>query len=187
MATSTEPRSAVRDFDFYMGSWRIHHRRLKERLADNDDWKSSRAHRSRGRSSVGPATSTTTSSTCPPARTGGLAPFFRPQHEPVVHLVARRPHAGPPRSASRRRVRERRRDVHRRRHVQRPADPGPLHLVGHHRQYVPLGAVVLAGRWDHLGGQLDHGVHPHRLIPCDRGPFPARLTLRGGAGPAGGA
>ena len=38
MTTSTEPRSAVHDFDFYMGSWRIHHRRLKERLAGNDEW-----------------------------------------------------------------------------------------------------------------------------------------------------
>ena len=38
MPTTTEPRSAVHDFDFYMGSWRIHHRRLKERLAGNDEW-----------------------------------------------------------------------------------------------------------------------------------------------------
>jgi hypothetical protein len=38
VATTTEPRSAVHDFDFYMGSWRIHHRRLKERLAGNDEW-----------------------------------------------------------------------------------------------------------------------------------------------------
>jgi hypothetical protein len=39
VATPTiEPGSAVHDFDFYMGSWRIHHRRLKERLADSDEW-----------------------------------------------------------------------------------------------------------------------------------------------------
>jgi hypothetical protein len=36
--TTTEPRSAVHDFDFYMGSWRVHHRRLRERLAGNDEW-----------------------------------------------------------------------------------------------------------------------------------------------------
>jgi hypothetical protein len=29
---------AVHDFDFYMGSWRVHHRRLKERLAGSDEW-----------------------------------------------------------------------------------------------------------------------------------------------------
>ena len=38
MPASSEPTSAVHDFDFYMGSWRIHHRRLKERLAGNDEW-----------------------------------------------------------------------------------------------------------------------------------------------------
>jgi len=26
------------DFDFLVGSWRVHHRRLKERLAGNHDW-----------------------------------------------------------------------------------------------------------------------------------------------------
>jgi NIPSNAP len=26
------------DFDFFIGKWRVHHRRLKERLAHNDDW-----------------------------------------------------------------------------------------------------------------------------------------------------
>jgi hypothetical protein len=30
--------SGANDFDFYMGSWRVHHRRLKERLAGNDVW-----------------------------------------------------------------------------------------------------------------------------------------------------
>jgi hypothetical protein len=30
--------SGVSDFDFFIGSWRVTHRRLKERLADNDEW-----------------------------------------------------------------------------------------------------------------------------------------------------
>ncbi len=33
-----EPGPAVHDFDFYMGKWRVHYRRLKERLAGNDEW-----------------------------------------------------------------------------------------------------------------------------------------------------
>jgi hypothetical protein len=33
-----EPGPAVHDFDFYIGSWRVHHRRLVERLAGSDDW-----------------------------------------------------------------------------------------------------------------------------------------------------
>jgi microsomal epoxide hydrolase len=30
--------NGVNDFDFFVGNWRVHHRRLKERLAHNDDW-----------------------------------------------------------------------------------------------------------------------------------------------------
>jgi hypothetical protein len=35
---ASEPGSAVHDFDFYIGAWRVHHRRLMERLAGNDEW-----------------------------------------------------------------------------------------------------------------------------------------------------
>ncbi|HEY3178622.1 MAG TPA: DUF1579 domain-containing protein [Casimicrobiaceae bacterium] len=28
----------MNDFDFFIGSWRVTHRRLKERLANNDEW-----------------------------------------------------------------------------------------------------------------------------------------------------
>ena len=34
----TEAGPAVHDFDFYMGTWRVHHRRLRERLAGSDEW-----------------------------------------------------------------------------------------------------------------------------------------------------
>ena len=30
--------SGENDFDFFIGNWRVHHRRLKERLAANQDW-----------------------------------------------------------------------------------------------------------------------------------------------------
>jgi hypothetical protein len=30
--------SGVSDFDFFIGSWRVLHRRLKDRLANNDEW-----------------------------------------------------------------------------------------------------------------------------------------------------
>ena len=30
--------SGIHDFDFLAGTWRVHHRKLKERLADNQDW-----------------------------------------------------------------------------------------------------------------------------------------------------
>jgi len=37
MTTAAE-QSAPHDFDFLVGSWRVHHRRLKLRLAGNHDW-----------------------------------------------------------------------------------------------------------------------------------------------------
>jgi hypothetical protein len=35
---AADPGSAVHDFDFLMGKWRAHHRRLKERLAGSNEW-----------------------------------------------------------------------------------------------------------------------------------------------------
>lgn len=35
---TSEPSPAVHDFDFYMGTWRIHHRRLVTRLAGSEAW-----------------------------------------------------------------------------------------------------------------------------------------------------
>ena len=36
--SATDRGSVVHDFDFYMGKWRVRHRRLKERLAGSTDW-----------------------------------------------------------------------------------------------------------------------------------------------------
>src|SRR5258706_292 len=39
VAMATErTTSGLRDFDFLVGRWRVHHRRLKERLAGNHEW-----------------------------------------------------------------------------------------------------------------------------------------------------
>jgi hypothetical protein len=38
MKKAENEATGINDFDFLTGSWRVHHRRLKERLADNDDW-----------------------------------------------------------------------------------------------------------------------------------------------------
>jgi hypothetical protein len=36
--TLSSTMTGINDFDFFIGKWRVHHRRLKERLAHNDDW-----------------------------------------------------------------------------------------------------------------------------------------------------
>ncbi|MFZ6720383.1 hypothetical protein [Undibacterium sp. Ji49W] len=37
MSTSTNTTGAA-DFDFFIGNWKVKHRRLKERLAQCQDW-----------------------------------------------------------------------------------------------------------------------------------------------------
>lgn len=41
--------SGLHDFDFLVGRWRVHHRKLKERLVDNHDWVNSRVRWSASR------------------------------------------------------------------------------------------------------------------------------------------
>jgi hypothetical protein len=38
MGATARVESTARDFDFWMGSWRVHNRRLRERLAGSDEW-----------------------------------------------------------------------------------------------------------------------------------------------------
>jgi hypothetical protein len=38
MTSALETQGTARDFDFWMGSWRVHNRRLRERLAGSDEW-----------------------------------------------------------------------------------------------------------------------------------------------------
>jgi len=37
-ASATDNLAGLHDFDFLVGDWRVHHRRLKERLADSHEW-----------------------------------------------------------------------------------------------------------------------------------------------------
>jgi hypothetical protein len=38
VAASTGAGAGLHDFDFLAGTWRVHHRRLKDRLAGSDEW-----------------------------------------------------------------------------------------------------------------------------------------------------
>jgi hypothetical protein len=38
MTQATSEPSGVHDFDFFVGHWRVHHRRLKDRLSNSHEW-----------------------------------------------------------------------------------------------------------------------------------------------------
>jgi hypothetical protein len=38
MSTAAHVEKGARDFDFWMGSWHVHNRRLRKRLAGSDEW-----------------------------------------------------------------------------------------------------------------------------------------------------
>ena len=38
LKSATSSMKGPNDFDFFIGKWRVHHRRLKERLAHSNDW-----------------------------------------------------------------------------------------------------------------------------------------------------
>ncbi len=38
MTSALETRGTARDFDFFMGRWQVHNRRLRERLSGSDEW-----------------------------------------------------------------------------------------------------------------------------------------------------
>jgi hypothetical protein len=38
LAETAMPHDPMRDFDFFVGSWKVRHRQLKERLAGSSDW-----------------------------------------------------------------------------------------------------------------------------------------------------
>ena len=38
MSTAAQQVGAARDFDFFMGSWKVHNRYLRKRLAGSDEW-----------------------------------------------------------------------------------------------------------------------------------------------------
>jgi hypothetical protein len=161
MTAMTEPRSAVHDFDFYMGSWRVHHRRLKERLAGTDEWEEfegtsvawplldgagnvddnllelpAGTYRAISLRSFDPATNQWSIWWLDGRTPGRLdPPVVGGFKDGVGTFVA-----------------------------EDTFKDKPIHLVRHHRQHVPLGAGVLAGRRRDVGGELDHGVDPRRLI-----------------------
>ena len=158
------PGSAVLDFDFYMGTWRVHHRRLKARLAGSDEWEefegTSRAwpildgagniddnvlelpagtYRAISLRTYDPATDRWSIWWLDGRTPGRLdPPVVGGFADGVGTFIAPDTFDG-------------------------RADPRALPVVGYHRPNLPLGAGLLDRRRRNLGGQLDHGVDPDRV------------------------
>ncbi len=163
-ARQTEDQS--RAFDFLMGRWEIHNRRLVKRLQGSNEWQEFEAH-----------------SVCDalPGRLGnqdeyrtdfwqgfvGLSlRFFDPKSRPVVDLLDRQSRQRAA-AAGDRRIRGRRRRFRRIGSVPGPADPGALYVVACHDASPALGTGVFSGWRQDLGNQLDHGFHTRQGDRCE--------------------
>ena len=161
MAFAAEPTlSTARDFDFWMGRWKVHNRRLRAPLTGSDEWDefeaTSVAHPILG--GLGNEDEFRT------RHAGGFVGmsfrFFDPatRRWSIYWADSRRPRRARP--AGLRHVLRRHRRLRRRRRLRGPADQGPLHLVRHEDADAVLGAGLLRRRRRDLGDQLDHGLQP---------------------------
>ena len=159
-----EPGAAVHDFDFYMGTWRVHNRRLTKRLAGSDEWEEFEGT-SHAWPILGGAGNIDDNVVDLP--NGQYRAISLRTYDPVADqwsiwwLDGRSPgRLDPPVVGG---FQGRDRHVHRAGHLRRPADPRAFPVVGHHGDDVPLGAGLLDGRRRDVGGQLDHGVDEDRV------------------------
>ena len=129
-----EPGPAVHDFDFYIGRWRVHHRRLKERLAGSDEWEEFEGT-SRAWPILDGAGNIDDNVLELPSGTYRAISLrsFDPATDrwSIWWLDGRNPATSIRRSSAGSRTASGR---SRRGHVRRPADPRPLPVVRHHRR-----------------------------------------------------
>ena len=160
MSSAVQTSDVARDFDFWMGSWNVRNRRLRERLAGSDEWDefeatsvgaADRSAASATRTSSAPTT-TAASSACRSASSTPRRGSGR----------STGPTAAGPGCSTRRCSARSTGDTRRLRgrgHVRGPADPRAVHLVGRHDADAALGAGVLGRRRRDLGDELGHGLH----------------------------
>ena len=161
------------DFDFWTGTWRIHNRRLRARLAGSTEWDEFEARGQTWPILNGPRQPRRVPHGLLARLPGHDVPLLRPGDPAVVDPLGRQP-ARAPGAAGRRLLRRRRRHLLRRRLLRGPPGPRALHLDA--RRLAALGAGVLRGRREDLGDELDDG---HGA----RGPSGARALRRRRAAP----
>ena len=130
--SATRTREGARDFDFWMGSWKVHNRYLRERLKGSNDWLEFDAtSEARPLSDVlGNQDEFRTE------HDGGFVGmsfrFFDPDDRAVGDLLGGQPAAGSARSARVRLLLRRRRHLRGQGHLRGHAHPRAVRLVGNH-------------------------------------------------------
>ena len=162
--------SDVSDFDFWLGEWNVHNRRLRERLAGSDEWEEFEATSEAWPILGGLGNEDVFRTDHDGGFVGMSFRFFDPTTRRVVDLLGRQPPAGAARPAGGRLVLGRHRRLRGRRHVQGPADPRPLHLVAGDDAEPALGAGVLGRRRRDLGDELGQRLHTRQEATDERRP-----------------
>ena len=159
-----ETRAAAEDFDFLIGKWRVHHRRLKERLAGSDDWQEFEGTSELwkilgGAGTIDDNVIELPDGTYRAATVRALDP--RTQKWSIWWVDGRTPGPlDPPMVGG---FADGVGSFFADEIVQRQADPGPIPLVRHHREHLSMGAELFPGRRRDLGGQLGDELHAPRL------------------------
>jgi hypothetical protein len=144
----------VHDFDFLVGHWQVHHRKLKERLANNHEWVEFEGtlYSQPLMGSYSNVDDLVLEVPGAPYRGVALRSFdAKTQQWSIWWLDSRTP-------------RKRRGHVLRGRYLQRETGPHTIHMVQDHSDIMSLGAGVLAGCWQDMGDELGAGHHTSTLI-----------------------
>jgi hypothetical protein len=169
-ATQTKPnvssRDGQHDFDFFMGNWRVHHRRLKERLANNHEWVEFEGTCTGQKILGGLGNIGDCMLDLPGGAYRGVAlRAYDPEKKQwsIWWLDGRSP---PARCASRWPLRKRRWHVLCRRHIQGEANSRPLPLDRSDVEQTALGTGVLSRRGPDLGNDLGFHKDAMRARAC---------------------
>ena len=160
--------TGLHDFDFLVGQWRSHHRRLKERLAGSHEWEEFEGTLTMRKLMDGWANVDDNVLKLPgdEYRAVALRAYDPKTGQWAIWWLDGRNPFGQLRPAGQGPFRERRRHLLCRRHAPRQADPRAVRLVADHAHLRSLGTGLFT-RWrKDLGDELDHGV-PAGLVNAD--------------------
>ena len=134
MTTAESEIPGLHDFDFLVGQWQVHHRRLKERLASSREWIEFAGTSVSQKIMDGTALVDDNVLEFPPGayRAAGLRAFDSKSGQWSIWWPDGRMPLGPSGASGQRGLSGRNGNLPCRRNLQRDSDPRALHLVRHH-------------------------------------------------------